>query len=152
MPKMIRRRDLLVIGTSALGLGGCVYLRYGASHEVFESKGASVDEGWLRIPLDELKRVADGDVLQVEVASYPELLITQDREGQYLVVTAERGHWGCTVYWAPKEQEWTCPCHGSRFSPNGEIMEGPADEPLRSVPFEIVDETMRVNVAGLAEA
>ena len=34
--------------------------------------------------------------------------------------------------WAPKEQEWTCPCHGSRFSPNGEIMEGPADEPLRA--------------------
>lgn len=32
------------------------------------------------------------------------------------------------------EQTWDCPCHGSRFSPDGTVVNGPAVNDLRRIP------------------
>ncbi len=37
-------------------------------------------------------------------------------------------HQGCSVAWA--EGEFACPCHGSKFSADGAVIEGPATEAL----------------------
>ncbi len=39
-------------------------------------------------------------------------------------------HMGCELCWNKAERTWDCPCHGSRFSEKGDIIEGPAVSPL----------------------
>ncbi len=35
-------------------------------------------------------------------------------------------HMGCALTWNPEERSWDCPCHGSRFSADGNLICGPA--------------------------
>jgi len=50
----------------------------------------------------------------------------KDHEGILHVVDTTCTHMGCELQWNDAEKSWDCPCHGSRFSYKGEILEGPA--------------------------
>lgn len=66
--------------------------------------------------------------------------IVEGDDGKVAVYRAEDGtlhtsspictHMGCIVDWNPAEKSWDCPCHGSRFSAEGEVLHGPADKAL----------------------
>ncbi len=47
-------------------------------------------------------------------------------------------HLGCTVESRP--EVFTCPCHGSRFDLQGEVIRGPAAKPLNSLITEITSD------------
>ena len=51
-------------------------------------------------------------------------------KGKLHVVDTTCTHMGCEVNWNSAEKSWDCPCHSSRFSNEGEIIEGPAVRPL----------------------
>jgi len=51
-------------------------------------------------------------------------------DGTLVAVSARCTHLGCRVRWNSAERSWDCPCHGSRFAPEGEILHGPAVRPL----------------------
>lgn len=40
-------------------------------------------------------------------------------------------HMGCALKWNPQEHTWDCPCHGSRFSREGELIDNPATDDLK---------------------
>ena len=41
-------------------------------------------------------------------------------------------HLGGVLRWNDAEESWDCPLHGSRFAPDGAVLEGPATCPLRN--------------------
>jgi Rieske Fe-S protein len=59
-----------------------------------------------------------------EVAAY------RDPSGAVYAVSPICTHMKCKVHWNAVETSWDCPCHGSRFSPDGRVVCGPAIEPL----------------------
>ncbi|MFC4425932.1 FAD-dependent oxidoreductase [Deinococcus navajonensis] len=58
------------------------------------------------------------------------LAVYRDEVGELHVRSAMCTHVGCVVHWNSGEKSWDCPCHGSRFSPHGEVLHGPARVPL----------------------
>ncbi len=40
-------------------------------------------------------------------------------------------HLGCALKWNPDEHSWDCPCHGSRFTKEGQLIDNPATNDLR---------------------
>jgi len=45
-------------------------------------------------------------------------------------------HAGCTVAWNGFEKCWDCPCHGSQFSAQGAVINGPATRDLEAIEGE----------------
>jgi len=50
----------------------------------------------------------------------------RDEGGEVHVLSARCTHLGCLVEWNTAERTWDCPCHGSRFTMTGAVIEGPA--------------------------
>ncbi len=50
----------------------------------------------------------------------------KEKENLIQTCSAICTHLGCIVNWNSAEKTWDCPCHGSRFSVSGDIIEGPA--------------------------
>ena len=49
-------------------------------------------------------------------------------EGEIRQVDMVCPHMGCQLSWNPDEQSWDCPCHGSRFDVEGNLLDDPAQE------------------------
>jgi glycine/D-amino acid oxidase-like deaminating enzyme/nitrite reductase/ring-hydroxylating ferredoxin subunit len=60
----------------------------------------------------------------------------RDEEGQVHCVDTTCTHLGCELRWNAAEKSWDCPCHGSRFTYEGENVEGPAFLPLHHLEEE----------------
>jgi len=70
-----------------------------------------------------------GSIVEVDgerVAAY------RDDAGHVFVVSPVCTHLKCMVHWNALETSWDCPCHGSRFAPDGRVIAGPATEPLKT--------------------
>ena len=60
----------------------------------------------------------------------------RDLNGKMQVVSAVCTHMKCIVKWNNLEKSWDCPCHGSRFTPEGVVIEGPAYHNLVKIKVE----------------
>ena len=78
-------------------------------------------------PLGELAP-GEGDIVDHDgetVAGY------RDDDGRLMAVSPTCTHLWCRVAWNEAERSWDCPCHGSRFAPDGTVIEGPAVRDLK---------------------
>lgn len=62
---------------------------------------------------------------------HSKLAIYRDDEGRLHRFSAVCPHLQCVLAWNPTEHTWDCPCHGSRFSALGQLLNAPAHGPLK---------------------
>ncbi|ARP44472.1 putative oxidoreductase OrdL [Geobacillus thermodenitrificans] len=60
----------------------------------------------------------------------------KDENGTLHVVDTTCTHMGCELEWNSGDRTWDCPCHGSRFSIDGDVVEGPAKQPLTRIELD----------------
>ncbi|HZA82668.1 MAG TPA: FAD-dependent oxidoreductase, partial [Actinomycetes bacterium] len=73
-------------------------------------------------------RELDGE----KVAAY------RDPDGRLYAVSGRCTHLGCLVAWNAAERTWDCPCHGSRYTYDGQVIQGPA---VKNLPRKQLDQT-----------
>jgi glycine/D-amino acid oxidase-like deaminating enzyme/nitrite reductase/ring-hydroxylating ferredoxin subunit len=69
----------------------------------------------------------EGKIVEVKDEKWA---VHRSEDGNLCAASAVCTHMDCIVNWNNEEKTWDCPCHGSRFKPNGEVIEGPAFSPL----------------------
>lgn len=74
---------------------------------------------------DEVKEIKVGQGKTITLNN-ERLAAYRDEQGVVHLVSGICPHMGCVVHWNNGEKSWDCPCHGSRFGIDGEILEGPA--------------------------
>ncbi|MDP9401865.1 MAG: FAD-dependent oxidoreductase [Actinomycetota bacterium] len=72
----------------------------------------------------------DGGVVRIDGKAVG---VYRDPSGELQAVSVTCTHMGCTLNWNRAEKSWDCPCHGSRFTSSGEVIEGPATQALERV-------------------
>lgn len=59
--------------------------------------------------------------------------IYKDKNGKLHYIKLLCPHMKCLLTFNKEEKTWDCPCHGSRFDIDGNLLEGPAKENLNSI-------------------
>lgn len=78
--------------------------------------------------------------------SKPKVFIVREEAGYFYALSAVCSHLGCIVNWRLQDGLIACPCHGSRFNKIGEVIDGPASEPLERFAMSLTAEgALQVN-------
>jgi glycine/D-amino acid oxidase-like deaminating enzyme/nitrite reductase/ring-hydroxylating ferredoxin subunit len=86
--------------------------------------------GFLSPKPSSAKDLAAGEAAILKIDG-EEVAAFRDEDGAVHAVSAVCSHMGCIVGWNPTDRTWDCPCHGSRFTLEGEVLAGPAVLPLK---------------------
>jgi glycine/D-amino acid oxidase-like deaminating enzyme/nitrite reductase/ring-hydroxylating ferredoxin subunit len=82
--------------------------------------------------IEELADLAPGEARVVKYEG-SKLAIYKDESGNVHAINPTCTHAKCTVGWNDAEKSWDCPCHGARYSMDGEVLTGPASKALELV-------------------
>jgi cytochrome b6-f complex iron-sulfur subunit len=119
----VSRRDFLneitlgALGVAGLGSAALTY-QYFSPNVLFEPSTT------FRAGNPDLYPVNSVTILQDQ-----QVYIVRTPAGFY-AVSAVCTHLGCVTQWKPEANMIACPCHGSKFQPDGKKIEGPAPRPL----------------------
>ncbi len=95
-----------------------------------------MDEGWVEVPLAAYPELAEvgGQAAVSAPEALLEVVVAQPTEGCFIAVWRICTHGACDVTWEAEARALICPCHESRFAEDGQVLVGPATEPLASFP------------------
>jgi len=71
-------------------------------------------------------------------------VVLQPAPGQFVALSAVCTHLGCVVAWQEQAGEFECPCHGGRFSAEGQVLGGPPPSPLETLTVELDGDQLKI--------
>ena len=88
-----------------------------------------------RLSAEKIKGLAELAPGEARLVKYEgrTLAIYKDESGEPHALNPVCTHAKCVVGWNSSEKTWDCPCHGARYSINGEVLTGPARKALEVV-------------------
>ncbi|HIC49423.1 MAG TPA: ubiquinol-cytochrome c reductase iron-sulfur subunit [Dehalococcoidia bacterium] len=132
------RRTFLACATAGTGLILCGGIGCAAAI----TYQATVVNGRISMNRSEFQQL-DGEPIIVTAPGlpYPLVLIQVDVE-TFRAVSAKCTHLGCHV--RPSKNFLVCPCHGSTYNLEGEVVRGPAQRALTIYPVEVKGDEIRI--------
>ncbi len=105
---------------------------------------------------DETGITIDGNTITIDLTKQPalntnggwllipeaEVLVVND--GSFNALTSICTHSACSRNWTYGNGVFECTCHGSRFDTNGQVLRGPANQPLRSFATTVANNTLTI--------
>jgi cytochrome b6-f complex iron-sulfur subunit len=73
------------------------------------------------------------------------LTVQQDGTLHPMGIVNNCTHLGCTFPWNPVDQQFQCPCHGSRYTADGTVVRGPANLPLKLTHVSLAGDYIRIS-------
>lgn len=139
---MDRRQFLTLVGVGTLASNLPVVIA-ACSKGTSNAGGASQTpraDGFLEVGTVE-KLTQDGQILNRK----EKIIVVRNPATKNLVANNPLcPHQGCTVKWKADDGKFVCPCHGSKFTPEGKVLNGPANSSLGN--YEVKEEKSAVLV------
>ena len=133
----MNRREFVVCGVSGLSLSGCIGFHY---------VNATVRGNTVAIARKEFESVR---FALVDVPGLPlPLYVYKDEKDRFSAVSTRCMHRGCQV--EPVAGHLVCPCHGSEYTNQGEVMKGPTLLPLQRYAVVADEESVVITLSEQA--
>ena len=71
-------------------------------------------------------------------------VVLQPTPGNFVAFSAVCTHLGCVVAWQEQAGEFLCPCHGGRFSAEGQVLGGPPPRPLEPLVVALDGDQLKI--------
>jgi glycine/D-amino acid oxidase-like deaminating enzyme/nitrite reductase/ring-hydroxylating ferredoxin subunit len=82
--------------------------------------------------IESFAELAPGEARLVKLEG-DKLALYKDEKGMLYAISPTCTHLGCEISWNTAEGSWDCPCHGARFSHEGEVLNAPASINLEQI-------------------
>ena len=120
------RADLVVVGNKGL-TGKARFLLGSIPQKVLEHAQCDVLIARTITQMQTEIEKGEGGIVSVDGRK---VAVYRNDDGAVIALSAKCTHMGCTVGWNAADKTWDCPCHGSRYHPTGEVLNGPAAKAL----------------------
>lgn len=144
---MMKRKDFIKTCGCAL-VSAPVWLSLLQSCTSYYYASYSQNENKLIVPLSEFgaknNKNRDFVLLDSEISSYP-ICIFKTGTDHYTASLMQCTHKGCELN--IEGDMFSCPCHGSEFTKTGDVIEGPAIDPLKTFKTTIDNHNIYVHIS-----
>lgn len=79
-------------------------------------------------------------------ATYQEIIIANTGNEVFVALSSVCTHQGCTISYNHANTNFPCPCHGSVFSVQGSVLQGPATTAVKR--YSVTREGSQLNIIG----
>ena len=77
--------------------------------------------------------------------SFFDTVIINKSKNEIKIFSSKCSHLGCKIS-KIENDKIVCPCHGSKYSFGGEVLKGPSTESLKKLPFEILEDKIKITI------